>query len=158
MNTTLIIILAGAIVLLISLCHILYQKTEKLREIIGELQKKIKDVTAQKAALQKSLSDTTIDLSGRSAVYVVGSMYYGEDKTNMFTTTYEVDILESTDRKVKVKATDFTVDKAFAKDPKHRQGILDYVENKWVNRGDIQLIVDDATKRNAKLEKLLGKD
>ena len=62
-------------------------------------------------------------------------------------------ILSSKD-KVKVRAVDFTSTDGIAKDPKKKQGIIDFMKDKWVSKKEIQLVVDDSIKRDIKLRKL----
>jgi len=55
---------------------------------------------------------------------------------------------------VKVRAVDFTSTDAIGRDPKNKAGIIEFMKDKWVNKKEIQLVVDDSIKRDIKLRKL----
>ena len=78
------------------------------------------------------------------------------DTKEKFSVTYEVEILEVSIDKVKVKAIDFTSNDKFGKDPKHKSAIIDFMKDKWISKRDIELIVDDSMRRDAKLQEILG--
>jgi hypothetical protein len=77
-------------------------------------------------------------------------------KTNNldFKVDYEVEILEVSIDQVKVKAISYTSHDNFAKDPSNRQGIIDFLQNTWVVKNKVQLIVNDQMRREKKLEQL----
>jgi hypothetical protein len=78
-----------------------------------------------------------------------------ETKEN-FHVTYEVEIVEVSLDRVKVKAIDYTSTDKFAKDPKNKSSIINFLQNKWVNKKDIELIVDDSMRRDRKLQQILN--
>jgi hypothetical protein len=78
------------------------------------------------------------------------------DTKESFHVTYEVEIVEVSMDKVKVKAIDFTSNDKFARDPKHKSAIIDFMKDKWISKRDIELIVDDSMRRDAKLQEILG--
>ena len=58
--------------------------------------------------------------------------------------------------KVKVKAVGFTSNDRFAKDPKNKSSIINFLQDKWVKKKDIELIVDDSMRRDRKLQQILN--
>jgi hypothetical protein len=78
-----------------------------------------------------------------------------ETKEN-FHVTYEVEVLEVSVDKVKVKAIDYTSTDKFAKDPQNKSSIINFLQNKWVGKEDIDLIIDDSMRRDRKLQKILN--
>ena len=78
------------------------------------------------------------------------------DTNENFHVTYEVEITEVSMDKVKVKAIDYTSTDKFAKDPKNKQAIINFFQDKWVNKKDIELIVDDSMRRDRKLQQILN--
>ena len=78
------------------------------------------------------------------------------DTKEKFSVTYEVEILEVSIDRVKVKAIDFTSNDKFGKDPKHKSSIVDFMKDKWISKKDIELIVDDSMRRDSKLQEILG--
>lgn len=78
----------------------------------------------------------------------------GEDVITSFKVTYEVEITEVAKDKVKVKANDFTSTDSIARDPKKKQGIIDFLQDKWVDKSSIELVMDAQKRRNIKLNEL----
>ena len=78
------------------------------------------------------------------------------DTKENFSVTYEVEVLEVSMDKVKVKAINFTSTDKFAKDPKMKSSIINFLQDKWVNKKDIELIIDDSMRRDRKLQQILN--
>ena len=55
-----------------------------------------------------------------------------------------------------VKAIEFTSNDKFAKDPKNKSSIINFLQNKWVSKKEIELIVDDQMRRDRKLQQILN--
>lgn len=71
-----------------------------------------------------------------------------------FTVDYEVEILEVSTDQVKVKALSYTSHDNFANDPSNKSSIINFLQNHWVSKRDIQLIVNDQMRREKKLNQL----
>lgn len=71
-----------------------------------------------------------------------------------FKVTYEVEVIEVTKDKLKVKAINFTTTDSFAKNPKHKSGIINFLQDKWVDRSSVELVMDTRKRRNIKLDEL----
>jgi len=78
------------------------------------------------------------------------------DTKENFHVTYEIEILEVSMDKVKIKAIDYTSTDKFAKDPKNKSSIINFLQNKWVSKKEIELIVDDQMRRDRKLQQILN--
>lgn len=78
----------------------------------------------------------------------------GEEVVTSFKITYEVEIIEVAKDKVKVKATGFTSIDSIARDPQKKQGIIDFLQDKWVDKTSIELVMDAQKRRNIKLNEL----
>lgn len=78
------------------------------------------------------------------------------DTGENFHVTYEVEITEVSVDKVKVRAIDYTSTDKFAKDPKNKSSIINFLQNKWVKKKDIELIIDDSMRRDRKLQQILN--
>jgi hypothetical protein len=76
------------------------------------------------------------------------------DTKENFSVTYEVEVLEVSMDKVKVKAINFTSTDKFAKDPKMKSSIINFLQDKWVKKKDIELIIDDSMRRDRKLQQI----
>lgn len=75
-------------------------------------------------------------------------------KPESFKVTYELEVLEVTETRLKVKAVDFTSMDQIGRDAKRKPGIIQFMQDKWVNKNEVQLIVDDSVKRDLKLKQL----
>ena len=80
-----------------------------------------------------------------------GILEVGEEVT--FSVTFEVEIVEVSMDKVKVKATDFVANDKTGRDPSNRQGILDFMQNKWLEKREIELVIDNSMRRDANYKK-----
>ena len=78
------------------------------------------------------------------------------DTNENFHVTYEVEITEVSMDKVKVKAIDFTSNDKFAKDPKNKLSIINFLQNKWISKKEIELIIDDSMRRDRRLQQILN--
>lgn len=150
-----------AIILVLSLCipFLLYINYVRGNNLIKkdkqmeELRKENKRLISKlESAIEDNKEIMSIDPGDPAILPNYGLVY--RDKDISFTVTYEVEIIEVSKNKVKVNANDFTSNDKVAKDPANRQGILDYMQDKWVSKNEMELIVDDSTRRDAKLKKL----
>lgn len=78
----------------------------------------------------------------------------GKEVVTSFKVTYEVEILEVAKDKVKVTAKDFTSVDSIGRDPSKKQGILNFLKDKWVDKNTIELVMDVKKRRNIKLSEL----
>ncbi len=77
-----------------------------------------------------------------------------EDKTP-FDVVYELDIIDISKDKVKVKATGFTSTSSVANDPHNSAGIVLFMQNKWVNKKDVEIVIDESKRRSNKINSIL---
>jgi hypothetical protein len=105
------------------------------------------------AAAGLGLPLISIEPGDRAIVPNFGRCYKDQDN---FHVTYEVEIVEVSVDKVKVKSIDFASTDTIAKDPKRKQGILDFLDGEWLSKKDIELVVDDQMRRDKKLNQILS--
>ena len=72
-----------------------------------------------------------------------------------FKVNYQVDILEVSKTKIKVTAYDFTSDDAIGKDPSMRTPIIDFMKEKWVDKKNSEIMLDEESIRDKKLGEIL---
>ena len=144
-------ILVGFVIVLmasLSFIHRLYSKIEKLQKENFDL----------KLVVDKTMKDAeelvSIDPGDRAILPDYGLKQV--DTNESFEVTYEVEIVEVSMDKVKVKAVGFTSNDRFAKDPKNKSSIINFLQDKWVKKKDIELIVDDSMRRDRKLQQILN--
>lgn len=119
------------------------------------LQKEITNVKLEVEKTKKAQEDlVSIDTGDRAILPEYGLKTV--DTNENFHVTYEVEITEVSMDKVKVKAIDFTSNDKFAKDPKNKLSIINFLQNKWVSKKEIELIVDDQMRRDRKLQQILN--
>jgi hypothetical protein len=142
-------LLVLSVSVLVSLIFIgtLYSKNIGLQKIVSDMKQ---EVEKTKQAQEELVS---IDAGDKAILPNYGLTY--ADKED-FKVTYEVEILEVSIDKVKVKAVDFTSTDKIARDPKNRNGIIEFMNGKWVNKRDIELVVDDQMRRDKKIKQILG--
>jgi hypothetical protein len=134
---------------LIILLHIFYSKNEKLK-------KELSEIKAKNTEMEKFNEELMLIEPGDKVIYPDYGLCYNQktDKEENFKVTFELEVLDTSADKVKVRAIDFTSTDAVARDPKHKAGIIEFMKDKWVNKKEIQLVVDDSIKRDIKLRKL----
>lgn len=72
----------------------------------------------------------------------------------VFFVDYELEIIDISEDKVKVKSIDFQGYEKIGRDPFNRTDILEFINNKWVSKKSIKIIRDESFKRNLKLNEL----
>ena len=145
--------LSIVLVISVALLWSLYNNS-RLQKLNGELQKensKLKnDLKESEEGTEEILS---IDPGDKAIIPNYGLVY--KDQNNIsFKVTYEVEIIEVSSQRVKVNAIDFTSSDTIGKDPSIRNYIINFMQNKWVNRSEIELLIDNSMRRDAKLRKL----
>jgi hypothetical protein len=135
---------------LISLIFIgkLYSKNVSLQKEMANMKLTVDKVNQAQEEL------VSIDPGDRAILPDYG-LQHTDTKEN-FSVTYEVEVLEVSMDKVKVKAINFTSTDKFAKDPKMKSSIINFLQDKWVNKKDIELIIDDSMRRDRKLQQILN--
>jgi hypothetical protein len=150
-----LIVLSFAVLISLIFIGKLYSKIEKIQDENKELKSV---VDANKALLDKTLKDAeelvSIDPGDRAILPDYGLKQV--DTNESFEVTYEVEIVEVAMDKVKVKAIGFTSNDRFAKDPKNKSSIINFLQDKWVKKKDIELIIDDSMRRDRKLQQILS--
>lgn len=134
--------------------QLLLQEIQNLRSKISESEKAKNDFDHAKKSLDHIKSDLTSIKVGDKAIYPDFPLVWTKDKEK-FTVTYEVEIVEVSDKKVKIKGIDYTTDNKRAQDPTAKAGVLDHISDKWFNKSEIELIVDDRKLRDIKLSEIL---
>ncbi len=141
-----IITLSISLLVLSFLSSKLYSTNALLKQRLSDLEKSVDKV---KKESQKIFS---IDTGDRAIITNYDLKIISTGQT--FIVTYEVEILEVSEEKVKVKPLSFTGYGKIPNDPQNKQSILNAMNDKWVPKKDIELVVDDQMKRDKKLQEL----
>lgn len=120
-----------------------------------DLNKKLND-TINSSNKEKEKIDKLVELEpGDNAIIYNYQLEKTSDDTKVsFEVTYEVEVLEVTKDKVKVSAKNFTSVDKIGRDPKNHQGIVNLLQDKWIDKKDIELVMDTQKRRNIKLNEL----
>ena len=157
-----------AICLLASLIGIvtLYSKCEEIRVEKDKISKEKDKIKKEKDKVQRELDNALkkdlIEIEpGHKVIYPdYGLTWTDTDKDGnkmnpvSFKVTYELEVLDVTETRLKVKAVDFTSMDQIGRDAKRKPSIIQFMQDKWVNKNEVQLIVDDSVKRDLKLKQL----
>ena len=147
-----IIILSITLFISIIFLGILFDKYSKLLTNYSD--------TVTSVKKEKEKLDKLVQIEpGDNAIIPNYGLQYTDDSTSeevitSFKVTYEVEIIEVAKDKVKVKANDFTSTDSIARDPKKKQGIINFLQDKWVDKNTIELVMDAQKRRNIKLNEL----
>lgn len=139
----------------------LYSKCETIREEKEKISKEKDKIKKEKDKADAFKKDLIAIEPGHRVIYPdYGLTFTDTDKDGnkmkpeSFKVTYELEVLEVTETRLKVKAVDFTSMDQIGRDAKRKPGIIQFMQDKWVNKNEVQLIVDDSVKRDLKLKQL----
>ncbi len=140
-----------SIVLLIFL-SIMWSKKE---EIESELKDTMDKLSSARVELKNSIKEKKVYpfLQGGKAILLNYGLTYGRDKD--FKIDYEVDIIEVSMNKIKVRAYDFIPHDSIGKDPSNKQGIIDFMQNRWIDKISAEVIISKEEFRDIKLDQIL---
>lgn len=143
-----LIVLAFAVLISLIFIGKLYSKNTNLQKELSNMKLEVEKAKKSQEEL------VSIDPGDRAILPDYGLKQV--DTNESFEVTYEVEIVEVSMDKVKVKAVGFTSNDRFAKDPKNKSSIINFLQDKWVKKRDIELIVDDSMRRDRKLQQILN--
>ena len=143
-----VVVLSFAVLICLIFIGVLYFNNIKLQVEMANMKLTVDKVNQAQEDL------ISIDPGDRAILPDYGLQH--TDTKESFSVTYEVEVLEVSMDKVKVKAIDYTSTDKFAKDPKNKQAIINFLQDKWVSKDSIELIVDDSMRRDRKLQQILN--
>jgi hypothetical protein len=119
-----------------------------------KIRTKNKYLSDDNSKLQKKVDDFKNYIPGRKGIIYNFPLQQTSTKTD-FKVTYEVEIIEVSENKIKVSAYDFTSTDSFARDPTNKQNIIGFFQNQWVPKKDVELLIDKTDIRDSKIEQIL---
>ena len=141
-------ILGVTLILVTVLCVFLIVKYFKIKGLNNSL-------IENNSKLQKKISEFKNYIPGRKGLLYNFGLEQSSTKTS-FIVTYEVEIIEVSENKIKVSAYDFTSTDSFARDPTNKQNIIGFFQNQWVPKKDVELLIDKTDIRDSKIEQILS--
>jgi hypothetical protein len=144
-----IIMLVLASLTLISIIFSMFL-LRKVLDLNDELNKANRDLVKIKEDAQELVE---IEEGDNAIVSNYGLSTKG-DKPVSFTVTYEVEILEVSVDSVKVKAIDYKSHDSYAKDPANRSSIINFLQDTWLKKHEVEMVMDDKKRRSLKLKQL----
>ena len=124
----------------------------KISELISSKKTDEANIAHLKSKLEKAKEESPIE-PGDSAILPEFGLT-SKDDNQSFTVDYEVDIVEVSEDRVKVRATGYTSHDSYAKDPANKQSIIAFMQDHWVKKRDIEIVMDDKKKRSIKLNQI----
>ena len=122
----------------------------KVIELNKELDNTKRDLTKIKEDAQELVEIE----EGDNAIITNYGLSTKGDKPVSFTVTYEVEILEVSVDSVKVKAIDYKSHDSYAKDPANRPSIINFLQDTWLKKHEVEMVMDDKKRRSLKLKQL----
>ena len=122
----------------------------KVIELNKELDNTKRDLTKVKEDAQELVEIE----EGDNAIIPNYGLSTKGDKPVSFTVTYEVEILEVAVDSVKVKAIDYKSQDSYAKDPTNRSSIINFLQDTWLKKHEVEMVMDDKKRRSLKLKQL----
>jgi hypothetical protein len=147
MTNIIILVLAGITLISIVFSMILFTKVIELN----------KELDNAKLDLTKTIADSQelIEIeTGDSAIITNYGLATKGDNPVSFTVTYEVEILEVSVDSVKVKAIDYKSQDSYAKDPANKKAIIGFLQDTWLKKHEVEMVMDNKKRRSLKLKQL----
>lgn len=141
------LVLASITLISIIFSMILFTKVIELNK---ELDNTKRDLTKIKEDAQELVEIE----EGDNAIITNYGLSTKGDKPVSFTVTYEVEILEVSVDSVKVKAIDYKSHDSYAKDPANRPSIINFLQDTWLKKHEVEMVMDDKKRRSLKLKQL----
>jgi hypothetical protein len=161
--------IAGLAVLIIISFSILFYMLDKLYLKNIELNKSLSKLSNIESTLSKDFDSKISDVEkfydgklkkilsinpGDKVLYIASLSLKNNDETK-FIVKYEAEVVMKTELKVKLKAIDYTSEDDYARGVANRNSIISYMNNKWINIHSVELIIDNSTLRDIKLDIIL---
>lgn len=124
----------------------------KISELISSKKTDEANIAYLKSKLEKAKEESPIEPGDSAILPEFGLTSKGDEQS--FTVDYEVDIVEVSEDRVKVRATGYTSHDSYAKDPSNRQSIIAFMQDHWVKKREIEIVMDDKKKRSIKLNQI----
>jgi hypothetical protein len=147
------VLIVLSISLLISILFIisLYDKCDTIRKELDNVKSSV--------VKEKQKLDNLVSIEPGDTCIIPDYRLTNTDETRNpiqinFGVTYEAEILEVSKDKLKVRAVNYTSNDKFPRDPKNRKGIIDFLQDKWVDKSIVELVIDTRKRRNIKLDEL----
>lgn len=147
MTNIIMLVLASLALISIIFSIVLFTKVIELNK---ELDNTKRDLTKVKEDAQELVEIE----EGDNAIIPNYGLSTKGDKPVSFTVTYEVEILEVAVDSVKVKAIDYKSQDSYAKDPANRSSIINFLQDTWLKKHEVEMVMDDKKRRSLKLKQL----
>lgn len=147
MTNIIMLVLASLALISIIFSIVLFTKVIELNK---ELDNAKRDLTKVKEDAQELVEIE----EGDNAIIPNYGLSTKGDKPVSFTVTYEVEILEVAVDSVKVKAIDYKSQDSYAKDPANRSSIINFLQDTWLKKHEVEMVMDDKKRRSLKLKQL----
>ena len=166
-NEMVVFVLSLSVLLLLITNFMQMNKNSSLRNELDERDRRLNDKDRELSGVKNSLSSL---MKSKEDMFTVKPGDHGilpdfslvvtldSGKKHNYQVTYEVEVVEVSRDKYKVKALDYVSQDSYALDSKNKLGILNVINVKhpWVEKREFELIVDDAKRRADKLDKILS--
>lgn len=146
----LVLFLSITPILLLILLGIMYSKIKSQSTVIADLRIKLSQRDQKEKELMKFYTGSKVLLNNYQLTHTDSKT----GKKTSFSVDYEVEIVDISEEQLKVKALSFSSNDAWPKDPNNKQGIINFMQDKWISKKDAQLILDESYNRQVKLEQL----
>lgn len=144
-----------SISLLISILFIisLYDRFDAIRKELDNVKSSVA-IEKDKLDRERKKLDNLISIEPGDICIIPDYHLIYNDENIKFKVTYEVEVVEVTKEKLKVNAINFTSNDSITRDPQKRNGIIKFLQDAWVDRSSVELVMDTRKRRNIKLDEI----
>lgn len=147
-----ILIVAFLCILCLSiLCVVMWFKNQSLIKLLNES-------SSTKDKFDEAKKELTKIVPGDMVIRPKYPLMWGKgtDQEERFEVTFELEVLEISDKKLKVKAIDYQTTNKKALDPTSKSGVLGIIDGQWVSKSEVELLVNDRVLRDIKIDEILN--
>jgi len=126
----------------------------KISELISSKKTDEANIAHLKSKLEKAKEESETPIEPGDSAILPEFGLTSKDDNQSFTVDYEVDIVEVSEDRVKVRATGYTSHDSYAKDPANRQSIIAFMQDHWVKKSEIEIVMDEKKRRSIKLNQI----
>lgn len=144
-----IILLVLAVIALLSIVFAIILFTKVL-----DLNEKLNNANRDLLKIKEDAQELVEIEEGDNAIIPNYGLMTKGDNPVSFQVTYEVEILEVSVDSVKVKAIDYKSQDSYAKDPSNKQSIINFLQDTWLKKHEVEMVMDDKKRRSLKLKQL----
>lgn len=132
---------------------------ERLNKLLSSSTSNINNLISENLSLKNKIKvlneskQNLLDINKGDKVICSQELCVKSDN-HSFSVFYECNVIEATEKKLKISAFDFKSDDDWAN--KNKKQVIDFFKDKWMSRSECELVIDQQHQRDSKINDLLS--